>query len=413
MFEFKEGMLIPITDKYITNPKYADDKDNPICDAITDFMFEKDYGYRYSAYFCFIDEQIDVYKKGTGERVAKLQTTTMLEDWLRNYFNHRKVSPFTLKVFHQRDHDTDQIEDDRLWVGIAEDGEGVSETDLEKLRGFMSARHVQDAREGMRVKMLSKVCQDYAGECPVTNVLSEMTNHLSLEVGVDGEQAEFYQDNYQDSIVVKLSMQLRDWMTKFHKGINAPVGMIYIDRDDTLPEQPLCVGIDYDITNYKNISDLDLSGIERRLERTHIIEGRRGDCEFCAVALVLSELFPKYAINVNGEEAVIHSNGVEKAIFLISEPIAEWIDAYDNENDVGGILLIIRKCDVKGYDYLLDIKQLTERQKDLQNRISKLSELSSEITLHAEKLTDNPDDIDILENEYQQLFSQTINEFGT
>ena len=55
---------------------------------------------------------------------------------------------------------------------------------------------------------------------------------------------------------------------------------------------------------------------------------------------------------------------------------------------------------------------LTDRQRDLQNRISRLSELSSEITLHVEKLTDNPEDVDSLENEYQTLFSETVRKFG-
>lgn len=118
MFQFKEGMRIPITDKHIKNPKEADDKDNPVCDAIIDFMSEKDAENRYSAYVCFIDGQIDVYKKGTGGKVATLQTTTMLEDWLRNYYDGEKVSLFTLKIFHQRD-DNNQIEDERLWIGIA------------------------------------------------------------------------------------------------------------------------------------------------------------------------------------------------------------------------------------------------------------------------------------------------------
>lgn len=125
MFQFQEGMRIPITDKHIADPKDADDKDNPVCDAIIDFMSEQDPEKCYSAYVCFIDGQIDVYKKGTGGKVATLKTTTLLEDWLRNYYDGEKVSLFTLKIFHQRD-DNDQIEDERLWVGIA-NGEKLTE----------------------------------------------------------------------------------------------------------------------------------------------------------------------------------------------------------------------------------------------------------------------------------------------
>lgn len=49
---------------------------------------------------------------------------------------------------------------------------------------------------------------------------------------------------------------------------------------------------------------------------------------------------------------------------------------------------------------------------DLKKRICKLSELSSDITLHIEKMTDNPEVLDEVVNEYQELFSDTIRKYG-
>ena len=156
-----------------------------------------------------------------------------------------------------------------------------------------------------------------------------------------------------------------------------------------------------------------LAGMERRLTRKHIDDSKRGDCESCAVATVLSEMFGDYEINVNGEQVLIHTRGTEHAALLISERLGHWIDAYDNENDVGTFTLIIKSLtDNEYYRYLLDIKDLTGRQKDLQRRISRLSELSAEMELHHQKLTDCPEEHDTLLREYEDLFAETVHIFG-
>lgn len=291
-----------------------------------------------------------------------------------------------------------------------------SECDFEKLIGFMSVLEIQNAREGMALKQMSSVCQDYAGECPLTNVLTDMVEHLEgVEVGVDGEQAEFYEDDTRFCLAIPLTLQLRDWQIRFEKGENVPVGMIYIGRDETLPEgEQLAVGIDYGIGNY-NIDDLHLAGIERRVTRKHIDDSIRGDCEHCAIAQVISEIFNgRYEVHVDDQCVSIHNGGVEKAQLTHSERLFGWIDAYDNECDVGTFTLIIRDLDTKKEDnhYLLDVKELTERQKDLQNRISKLSELSSDMSLMVEALKGERDDIPKIETEYQDLFSETVDMFG-
>ena len=53
-----------------------------------------------------------------------------------------------------------------------------------------------------------------------------------------------------------------------------------------------------------------------------------------------------------------------------------------------------------------------ERKADLTQRISRLTQLSAEMELHIQKLTDNPSELETLEAEYQDLFSETIQEFG-
>ena len=254
-----------------------------------------------------IDENITLYRKGIAGKLATLYTSTLLEDWLRTYYDHRDVQPFTLKIYHQRDPETDQIEDERLWIGIAEDGDGVSESSLEKLYGLLSESHIETARHNAFIAGVSGVNLD--DTCPVTNVLTEIVQHVSpsLEVGVDSEQAEFYVDESQTSIVIPLALALNEWMCRYARGEKVKEGVIYIHRDDTLPEQPLFVGIDYNLSLYKLLDFDKLHGMAGRLTRKHIDESLRGNCEQCAVATVLSEMFINYEVNVNGDEAVIHT----------------------------------------------------------------------------------------------------------
>jgi len=53
-----------------------------------------------------------------------------------------------------------------------------------------------------------------------------------------------------------------------------------------------------------------------------------------------------------------------------------------------------------------------ERKADLTKRISRLTQLSADMELHIQKLTDNPEELETLEAEYQDLFSETVQEFG-
>ena len=411
MKKLKEGIRIPVTKTDISVSGH-DDKDNPICHAITAYLEQENSGERFSVYFCFIDENITVYRKGVAGKLATLYTSTLLEEWLRAYYDHRDVQPFTLKIYHQRDANG-EVEDERLWIGIAEDGDGVNESSLEALYGLLSVSHIETARNNAFAAGVSGVNVD--DTCPVTNVLTEMVEHISpsLEVGVDSEQAEFYLDESQTSIVVPLTLDLNEWLCSYARGEEVKEGVIYINRDDTLPEQPLFVGIDYNLSLYKVLDFDKLHGMAGRVTRKHINESLRGNCQQCAVATVLSEMFINYEVNVNGDEAVIHTNGIEHAVLLISDRLSDWIDAYDNENDVGTFSLIIKNLEGNEYHrYLLDIKDLTEREKDLQNRISRLSDLSAEIAIECSYSDTDKQKVQNREQAYQDLFGEIVFEFG-
>ena len=54
-----------------------------------------------------------------------------------------------------------------------------------------------------------------------------------------------------------------------------------------------------------------------------------------------------------------------------------------------------------------------QRFADLTKRISRLTQLSAEMELHIQKLTDNPEELERLEAEYQALFAETIQAYAT
>ena len=289
----------------------------------------------------------------------------------------------------------------------------LTETRLEKLYGYLSYQEIENARNNAFIAGITGVSEDI---CPVENVVSQFTedkfwqDDATVEVGVDGEQAEFYADDYQISIKVPVTQALNDWMCAYARGEKVKEGVIYIGRDDTLEGEPLFLGIDYLLSAW-NLTDFDnLDGMERRLTRQHIDDSMRGNCRHCPVAMVLSEMFPQYEINVDGETALIHTKGNEHAVLNLSEQLATWIDKYDNENEVGTFTVIINSLE-NGYE--LGIRELTDREKVLQKKMERLSELSAEMELHFQKLTDDgEDELNALMQEYQDLFGDTVYEFG-
>ena len=52
------------------------------------------------------------------------------------------------------------------------------------------------------------------------------------------------------------------------------------------------------------------------------------------------------------------------------------------------------------------------RKADLTKRMSRLTQLSAEMELHIQKLTENPEELESLEAEYQDLFADTVEEYA-
>ena len=53
-----------------------------------------------------------------------------------------------------------------------------------------------------------------------------------------------------------------------------------------------------------------------------------------------------------------------------------------------------------------------QRKSDLTKRISRLAQLSADMELHIQKLTDNPEELESLEAEYQDLFADTVQAYA-
>ncbi|MCG9133600.1 hypothetical protein J5I95_18160 [Candidatus Poribacteria bacterium] len=292
-----------------------------------------------------------------------------------------------------------------------------NETHFENLKGFISVQEMNLARDGMKVKQLSRIVQDYAGECILTNILTDMTEHLEgVEVGVDGKQAEFYEDDSRFCLIAPLTPQLQHWQEQFYSGVNVSVGMLYTSRDETLPKgEQISVGINYTIGNY-NLEELDLAGIERKVTRKHIEDSIRGDCEHCVIANVVSEMFNEsFDVHVDLNSACLHQYGEIALQFHITDRLSAWMDCYDNENDVGTITLIIQRRidDLKGVHYTLDYMESTPRQKELQSKLSELSELSSNLAIMTEYPYENEEaKLAKTETAYQDLYAEIVESFG-
>ena len=63
-------------------------------------------------------------------------------------------------------------------------------------------------------------------------------------------------------------------------------------------------------------------------------------------------------------------------------------------------------------DHFDALQATQDKRKDLHSRMSRLSEMSAELERHIEKLTDNPEEAERLEEAYQTLFSETLRIYG-
>lgn len=96
-----------------------------------------------------------------------------------------------------------------------------------------------------------------------------------------------------------------------------------------------------------------LAGIRGFLTEGDIQHGLRGDCDNCPVARAVGRMFPDYEVNVDGSEASIHTDGDVHVALLISQGLGNWIDSFDNENEVSPITLVIRASEGEDYQYEL------------------------------------------------------------
>lgn len=96
-----------------------------------------------------------------------------------------------------------------------------------------------------------------------------------------------------------------------------------------------------------------LAGLRGFLTEGDITDGLRGDCDKCPIALAVGRMFPDYEVNVDGAEASIHTDGEVHVKFVISQGLGNWIDSFDNENEVSPITLVIRASEGADYQYEL------------------------------------------------------------
>lgn len=105
-----------------------------------------------------------------------------------------------------------------------------------------------------------------------------------------------------------------------------------------------------------------LAGLRGFLTAGDIQHGLQGDCDNCPVALAVGRMFGDYEVNVDGSLVSIHTNGEVHVALLISQGLGNWIDNFDNENEVVPIPLVIRASEGEAYQYelcLLDEQLVT------------------------------------------------------
>lgn len=297
----------------------------------------------------------------------------------------------------------------------------LSENRLETLYGHLSDAEIEHARNNAFLNGTG-IYNVMEGTCPVQNVVQDFVSKhfrrddIDVEVGVSSEHAEFYVDEPQTIITIPVTHYLNEWMCTYARGEPVTEGVLHIFRDK---DGKLQLGLDIELSKW-DITDFDnLDGMERRLERRHINYGVKCETKECPVAKVLSEMFPHYIIEVDGECVDIRNKrGVTVEHLALSDNLSRWIKRFDDGEDVGTCTLIITKRDESQFEedgvrYWADIKALSERQKDFHKSLSRLSELSAELEHFHEKITDRgEEDYTILQREYQDLFSHLVHYYG-
>ena len=110
-------MEIPISEEFIALAGFTDE-DNPISVAVKQQLTDTDL----IVDMCLLNERLAFYRKGVG-KIDELMTTTMLEDWYRDYIEGNRsepAEPITLVIFQREDEviDDEGNLDERFWIGI-------------------------------------------------------------------------------------------------------------------------------------------------------------------------------------------------------------------------------------------------------------------------------------------------------
>ena len=102
------------------------------------------------------------------------------------------------------------------------------------------------------------------------------------------------------------------------------------------------------------VQALGYDGMTGKITTQHIGEGACGDAQYCALALAVGDMFavPPEQIEVDGFRASIYDVSLRNAIDLeLSQPLRDWIDAFDDEKEVEPVGLIVTD---RRQGYLLD-----------------------------------------------------------
>ena len=98
-----------------------------------------------------------------------------------------------------------------------------------------------------------------------------------------------------------------------------------------------------------------LDGMTGEVTHNDIAEGQQGICDLCPVARAVSRMFKGFQVYVELDTMTIHENGETYAVLFVGDALAEWIDQFDNENNVQPIKLKITTWNTRGYKYMISV----------------------------------------------------------
>lgn len=95
--------------------------------------------------------------------------------------------------------------------------------------------------------------------------------------------------------------------------------------------------------------------MQEQVTADDIEKGTGGSCQACPIALAVQRMFPTYQVCVEMEQITLFEADEVSAVLHVSEALANWIDAYDNETNVTPITLVIKTFNIKEYKYIIDM----------------------------------------------------------